>query len=494
MEEVVYASRLAFKVIEEPFLVWDVVERLAQLGGVFGFFSLLRSAVFRFACQTTGDISATCDGRQAVVDKANELFEAESGVAQELATASASGIAIGIFWYAILATSALFALKVEGELGIVAWIGVAGYVLAILRGVAILAKCRKKLWVCLLMAMGVAVGIGASAVITVLTCAYADMPAEGDPVRGCVVAMCVVTACVPLLVKICVDHRQQRKCFQAFADMGLGVLDANNLSMSIVGMRPPRSKKRLSFLVKLRVVIASVVFASVGFGWVLMAEPLYDSEAVYVVGEMLDDGEYVERSFNLLGKAKKEFHLSASGEETVYFQTIDKLGNTVSYVEYRDGEFKGLASMDFRDAPAMIEGLRGVTLAHGEECWVHRLSDDGRGVVEASLWLDNEDSGNSLYEYVTYDGLGRSATLATVNETGHPVDEILEYEFEGTSDIVAAIDYRNADTGELSQRAQYERGEDGKTEKIHWYLPNGEKFAIAYYDENEKFLGWDDSF
>ena len=127
-------------------------------------------------------------------------------------------------------------------------------------------------------------------------------------------------------------------------------------------------------------------------------------------------------------------------------------------------------------------------------CWIYKLSDDGRGVVEASLRLDGEDNGNFSYRYVTYDNLGRSTTLTIVNEMGSAIGEVLEYEFDGASGVVTAIDYRNADTGELSQRAQYERREDGKTEKIHWYLPSGDELAIAYYDENEKFLGWDDSF
>ena len=276
--------------------------------------------------------------------------------------------------------------------------------------------------------------------------------------------------------------------------MGMSSIEASSLSASIIGTQQPLSKGRMSALAKLGAAAASVVLAAVGFGWVFISEPLYDSESVYVVGTTSDDGDYVERSFNLLGKLKRESHLNVNGEETVRFHTIGKLGDPVGYEEYQNGEFRGLASADYLNVNQMIEDLRDVVSAHGEGCWIYKLSDDGRGVAEASLRLDGEDNGNFSYRYVTYDNLGRSTTLTIVNEMGSAIGEVLEYEFDGASGVVTAIDYRNADTGELSQRAQYERREDGKTEKIHWYLPSGDEFAIAYYDENEKFLGWDDSF
>ena len=129
--------------------------------------------------QVAGDIFSVHGEKQAVVKKMNELFEDKAGIGQELAAASASGIAIGMLWYAILATSTLFIFKTKGDLRVAAWIGVVGYVLAILRAIVVLIKCRKRLWACFLTVAGIVVGVGASAVITVLTCAYGDV-SEGD--------------------------------------------------------------------------------------------------------------------------------------------------------------------------------------------------------------------------------------------------------------------------------------------------------------------------
>ena len=278
MDEVVYASQLAFKIIEDPASVRNIGEFLAVVSGIV---SLLTMVFPKIRAESqAGDSLAWLQVSRSISEKASALFEQQGEIAENARVIMTAGIAVGFFWYALFAAYSPFVFFGIEDKTVISYVNFMAYFLTIMYVVNVIANSRYRLFGTFLLFAGCILGVVASVVFVVVTHAYSGV-SDGQVIAGSVTIVVLVTMLlIPFLVKRAIESRQEVTYCHEFLDVGFSAVESNCLAHSLVRVKPLKRRSRPSLLMSVIVLAITVLICISGLGLAKISEPLNNSEGV----------------------------------------------------------------------------------------------------------------------------------------------------------------------------------------------------------------------